>query len=140
MEFLHAGELLGVEMRKMSYGALTSSFVIIPPLMLRLFVRQCFTVCLLRCWVTRRFKDTESVRRSPNAPFLDMASRGPESRTKQHLDDITNIRFQRSPRQSGERAAREGGWQERPAGLIRIFLSQSDEPHRQVTVLENGRV
>lgn len=52
MEFLHAGELLGVEMRrKMSYGALTSSFIITPPPhspAVCLSVRACSTVCLLR--------------------------------------------------------------------------------------------
>lgn len=32
------------------------------------------------------------------------------------------------------------GCQQRPTGLIRIFLSQGDEPHRQVIVLENCRV
>lgn len=47
--------------------------------------------------------------------FLYITSRGPKSGTKQHLDDITDIRFQRNPHPSGERAAREG-CQKRPTG------------------------
>lgn len=60
------------------------------------------------CRITGRFKETETVRRSLNAPFLDVASRGAKSRTKQHLDAITTIRFQRRGGAAGAGEAKRG--------------------------------
>lgn len=101
-------------MRKMSYGALTSSFIIIPSLMLRLFVCQSVHLCLslLSLGLCRSCPTLpEGTLRHLGvwAHFPSIASLGPESGTKQHLDDITDIGFRRSLHPSGEREGRGAG-------------------------------
>lgn len=89
-------------MKKMSYGATTSSFIIIPFFMLRLFV--CQSVCASLSVSLSAPSDYRSCPTLPEgtfrhlgvrAHFPSIASLGPESGTKQHLDDITDIGFQR---------------------------------------------
>lgn len=123
-------------MRKMSYGALTSSFIIIPSLMLCLSVSACVSVCLVLSLGLHRSCPALW------AHFPSIASPGPKSQTKQHLDDVTDTGFRRTPDPSGERERGEGrgGVRRGQRGLIRIFLSQSDDPYCQATVLDSSWV
>lgn len=63
-----------------------------------------------------------------NTPF------NPKRGVKKHLDDITDIKFQRSHRSQSEGQGMEVST-ERAAGPIRISLSQSDDLRRQVNIL-----
>lgn len=135
----------GLKLGKWVMEHLTSSFTIIPSLMLHLFVCQSVRASLSVSFSALDY--TEAVQRSLKAPSVTKASehiflpsplQGPESRTKQRLDDITDIGFRRTPHPSGEREGRDIGRGQRE--LIRIFLSQSDDPYCQVTVLESSWV
>lgn len=66
--------------------------------------------------------------------FFHNTSLSPQRGLKKHLDDITDIRFQRSHRSPCEERAAEVG-EERATRLIRIFLYQSDDLCCRVNIL-----
>jgi len=66
--------------------------------------------------------------------FFHNTPLNPKSGVKKHLDDITDIKFQRSHRSPCEGQMIEVS-EERTAGLIGISLSQSDDLYCQVNIL-----
>lgn len=104
-----------------------------------LSVSQCVRHCLSpsQCWITHCFKDTETVCRSPKAPSVSrvfftsplVVLRVGQSSTLM-ISPILGFReiLARQVRGRQGRDVRRG-----QRGLIRIFLSQSDDPHCQVT-------
>lgn len=128
----------------MAYGALTSSFTIIllplagylslsPSLWLGL------SLCVLYYTPLNGTKQTTAPWRRPLSAkclivFFHNTSLNPKRGVKKHLDDITDIKFQRSHRSPREGLRMEVG-EERATGLIRISLSQSDDLHCWVNIL-----
>lgn len=66
--------------------------------------------------------------------FFNNTLLNPKRQVKEHLDDITDIKFQRSHRSVSEGQEMEVS-EGRASRLIRISLSQSDDLHHWVNIL-----
>lgn len=128
----------------MSYGALTSSFTIIFHAVsltasLSLCLPYSLSLSVLYYTLLNGTKLTNAPRRCPLSAkclivFFPNISLSPKRGVKKHLDDITDIRFQRSLHSQCKGQGMEV-CDERATRLIRISLFQSDNLHCRVNIL-----